>query len=185
MYRNLDFLVKALSVVDVLFVSALLSLLIFRQKIIAIFRPKKIITLCDPLLKHELFHMCFSRILLTFEEHLFKETSLNGCFRLLQQRGFTRELYVSFPGKHCYQEFSHLNVKIPHSKLFQGEYLLPRGSTYLLVNKYWGSSYFPVNNYWEVLFTREYLLTVIPVRILFVACRKFRMVRTSNEPGWM
>ena len=83
MYRNLDFLVKALSVVDVLFVSALLSLLIFRQKIIAIFRPKKIITLCDPL-KHELFHMCFLRILLTFEEHLFKETSLNGCFPLLQ-----------------------------------------------------------------------------------------------------
>ena len=56
MYRNLDFLVKGLSVVDVLFVSALLSLLIFRQKIVAIFRPKKIIiTPCDPLLKHKLF----------------------------------------------------------------------------------------------------------------------------------
>ena len=115
---------------------------------------------CHLLLKHELFHMCFSMILLTFQEHLFKETSLNGCFRLLQQRGFTRELYAYFPGKHCYQEFSHLNVKIPHSKLFHGQYLLPRGSTYLLVNKYWGSSYFPVNIQWVVLFTWEYLLKV-------------------------
>ena len=85
MYRNLDFLVKALTVVGVLFVSALISLFIFPQKIVAIFRPKEImITPCDPLLKHELFHMCFSRILLTFQEHLFKETSLNGCFSLLQ-----------------------------------------------------------------------------------------------------
>ena len=67
MYRNLDFLVKALTVVGVLFVSALISLFIFRQKIVAIFRPKEImITPCDPLLKHELFHICFSRILLTF-----------------------------------------------------------------------------------------------------------------------
>ena len=41
MYRNLDFLVKALTVVGVLFVSALISLFIFRQKIVAIFRPKE------------------------------------------------------------------------------------------------------------------------------------------------
>ena len=70
-HQNLDFLAKALSVVGVLFVSALMSLFTFRQKIVAIFRPKEIIiTPCDPLLKHELFHMCFSRILATFEEHL-------------------------------------------------------------------------------------------------------------------
>ena len=56
MYRNLDFLVKALSVVGALFVSALMSLFVIRQKIVAIFRPKKIIiTPCDPLLKHKLF----------------------------------------------------------------------------------------------------------------------------------
>ena len=54
-------------------------------------------------------------------------------------------------------------MKMRHSKLFQGKYLFPGGSTYLLVNKYWGSSYFPVNNYWGVLFPREYLLTVTPV----------------------
>ena len=98
MHRNLDFLVKALAVVGVLFVSALMSSFIFRQKIVAIFRPKEImITPCDRLLEHELFHMCFSMILLTFEEHLFRETSLNGCFRLLQHRGFTREInmYIS------------------------------------------------------------------------------------------
>ena len=68
---------------------------------------------------------------------------------------------VYFLGKHCYQE--HLNMKILHSKLFQGEYLFPWGRTYLLVNKYWRSSYFSVNNYRGVLITREYLLTVTPV----------------------
>ena len=41
MYGNLDFLVKALSVVGVLYVSVLMSLFIFRQKIIAISRPKR------------------------------------------------------------------------------------------------------------------------------------------------
>ena len=41
MYRNLDFLVEALTVVGFLFVSALISLFIFRQKIVAIFRPKE------------------------------------------------------------------------------------------------------------------------------------------------
>ena len=60
MYRNLDFLVKALSVVGALFVSALMSLFVFRQKIVAIFRPKKIIiTPCDPFLKHKLFYVFF------------------------------------------------------------------------------------------------------------------------------
>ena len=60
MHRNLDFLFKALAVVGVLFVSALMSLFIFRQKIVAIFRPREImITPCDPLLEHEIFHMCF------------------------------------------------------------------------------------------------------------------------------
>ena len=52
MYQNLDFLVKALTVLGALFVSALMSLFIFRQKIVAIFRPKEImITPCDPLLQ--------------------------------------------------------------------------------------------------------------------------------------
>ena len=65
MYRNLDFFVRALTVVGILFLSALMSLFIFRPKIAAIFRPKEImITPCDPLLK-QLFDM-FSRILLIF-----------------------------------------------------------------------------------------------------------------------
>ena len=67
-------------------------------------------------------------------------------------------IYVYFLGRHRYQEY--LNVEILHPKLFQGEHLFPGGSTYLLVNKYWGSSYFPVNNYWGVPCTQEYLLTV-------------------------
>ena len=53
-------------------------------------------------------------------------------------------------------------MKIPHSNLFQGEYLFPEGSNYLLVNKYWGSKYFRVNNYWGVIFFGEYLLIVSP-----------------------
>ena len=67
MYRNLDFLFEALIVVGALCVSALMSLFIFRQKIVAIFRLKEImIAPCHLLLKHELFHICFSMILLTF-----------------------------------------------------------------------------------------------------------------------
>ena len=65
-----------------------------------------------------------------------------------------------FLGKYYSQEY--LKVKIPHANLFQGEYLFPEASNYLLANKYWGSEYFPVNNYWGVLFFREYLLTVTP-----------------------
>ena len=154
MFRNLDFLVKALTVVGVLFVSALMSLFIFRQKIVAIFRPKEImITPCDPLLKHELLHICFSQILLTFQEHLFKETSLNGCFRLLQQRGFAREYICIFLRKTLLPGvFKCENTAI--QAISRGA-LIPGGSAYLLVNKYWGSSYFQVNNYWAVLFTRE------------------------------
>ena len=66
-----------------------------------------------------------------------------------------------FLGKYYSREY--LKVKIPHSNLFEGEYLFLEGSNYLLVNKYWGSKYFPVNNYWGVLLFGEYLLTVIPV----------------------
>ena len=61
-----------------------------------------------------------------------------------------------------YYSREYLKVKIPYSNLFQGEYLFPEGSNYLLVNKYWGSKYFPVNNYWGVLFFGEYLITVTP-----------------------
>ena len=51
-----------------------------------------------------------------------------------------------FLGKYCPREY--LNVKILHSKLFQGECLFLGGSTYLLVSKLVkGSSHFPVNNY--------------------------------------
>ena len=57
-------------------------------------------------------------------------------------------------------------MKIPHSNLFQGEYLSLEGSNYLLVNEYWGSKYFPVNNYWGALFFGEYLLTVTPGKLL-------------------
>ena len=58
----------------------------------------------------------------------------------------------------------YLNLKIPRSKLFQGEYFYFVVSTNLLVNKYWGSSYFHVNSYWGVLSSGEYLLTVTPAR---------------------
>ena len=51
-------------------------------------------------------------------------------------------------------EIVGLPCRLQISKLFQGEYVLPGGSTYLLVNKYWGSSYFPVNNYSGVIFFR-------------------------------
>ena len=39
-----------------------------------------------------------------------------------------------FLGKYYSREY--FNVKIPHSKLFQGEYLFPGGSTYLIVKKH-------------------------------------------------
>ena len=58
-----------------------------------------------------------------------------------------------------YYFLEHLNVKIPHSKLYQGKCWFPAGSTYLLLNMYWWNSYFPVNNYLIVEFCGEYLLT--------------------------
>ena len=71
-----------------------------------------------------------------------------------------------FLGKYNSREY--LKVKVLHSNLFQGEYLFPEESNYLLVNKYWGSKYFPVQNYWEVLFLGEYLLTVTPVTLALI-----------------
>ena len=59
-----------------------------------------------------------------------------------------------FLGK--YYSRDYLKVKIPHPRLFQGKYLFPGGSTYLLVNTYLGSNYFPVNNYCGVLLSEEY-----------------------------
>ena len=55
------------------------------------------------------------------------------------------------------------NVKIPYSKLFQGEYLFLEGSTYLIVNKYWESSHFPGNGYWPVILSAQHLLIITPV----------------------
>ena len=107
----------------------------------------------------------FSRI----QKYLFKLTSLSDSFRLFQQRGFTREYVL---GKNYSREY--LNVKIPRSKLFEGEHLFPKMSTYLLVNMYWRSSYFSVNNYWRVLFPGKYLLTVTPV---FFALLQVTLVR--------
>ena len=99
MYRNLDFLVKALTSWCLIYFGFNV-IIYFSSKNSSYFQSKEImITPCDPLLKHELFHMCFSTILLTFQEHLFKETPLNGLFRLLQQRGFTRECRCIFPRK--------------------------------------------------------------------------------------
>ena len=57
---------------------------------------------------------------------------------------------IYFLGK--YYSWRYLNVKIPHSKLSQEDYLFHGGSTYLLEKKFWGSSYFPKNNYLEALF---------------------------------
>ena len=61
-----------------------------------------------------------------------------------------------FLGKYYSREY--LNVKIPHFRLFQGEYLFPGGSTYWLVNMYWGSGYILVNNYWWVIFFRRVII---------------------------
>ena len=74
-------------------------------------------------------------------------------------------------------------MKIPHSSLFQGGYLFPEGSNYLLINKYWGSKYFPVNNYWGVLFFGEYLLTVAPVFLKFSSLMRdfFRFVSNKKR----
>ena len=162
MYRNFDFLVKALTVVGVLFLFALMSLFIFRQKIVAIFRPKEI--MITPCIKTWAFwHVVFK----DFAYFLGTPISRNIFEWLLPFTSIERlHKGVYFLGKHCYQEY--LYVKILHSKLFQGEYLFPGGCTYLLVTKYWWSSYSPVNNYWWVLFAREYLLTVALPKLVWI-----------------
>ena len=105
---------------------------------------------------------------------------------------FNREASLrctNFVGKHYSRKY--LNVKIPHSKLFRGEYLLPGGSTYLLVNKYWGSSYFSVKSYFGELFSGEYLLTVTPAHYywqishleLFFSTTAL-VIRGKHTPGY-
>ena len=55
-------------------------------------------------------------------------------------------LFISIEKLHKAVQFSckkyysreYLSVEITHSKLFQGGYLFRGGSTYLLINKYWG-----------------------------------------------
>ena len=107
--------------------------------------------------KHELFHRYFFQGFCL----LFRNTYLKNHFSVAGLVYFNREAsYWSayFLGK--YYSRKYLNVKIPHSKLFQGECLLHGGSTYLLGNMSWRSSYFSVNNHWGVFFSREYLFTV-------------------------
>ena len=92
---------------------------------------------------------------------LFRNTNLNEHLWAAASLYYNREASqgsIYFLGDYYSREY--LNMKILHSKLFQGEYLFPGGSIYLLVNKYWGSNYCPLNNYWRVLFSVEYLLTV-------------------------
>ena len=74
--------------------------------------------------KLELFCRYFSIVFLTFLEHLFKEKTFKWLLPLIAIERY------------------HKKMKILHSKLFQGEYIFPDESTYLLVSKYWESSYF-------------------------------------------
>lgn len=93
------------------------------------------------LLKHELFHWYFSYL-------LFRNTYLRGHLWVAARVYFNKEVSqrsAYFPEK--YYSRKYLKVKIPNSKLYQGEYLILEGSTYLLLNNYCVSSYFPVNNY--------------------------------------
>ena len=64
---------------------------------------------------------------------------------------FNRE--VSQESKYFLGKYCNLNMKIPHTELFQEEYLFLGGSTLLQVNKYSRSSYFPINNYCGVCFS--------------------------------
>ena len=64
---------------------------------------------------------------------------------------FNRE--VSQESKYFLGKYFNLNMKIPHTELFQEEYLFLGGSTLLQVNKYSRSSYFPINNYCGVCFS--------------------------------
>ena len=93
-----------------------------------------------------------------------------------------------FLGKYYSREY--LKVKIPHSNLFQGEYLFPEGNNYLLVTKYWGSKYIPVNDYWGALFFGEYLLTVTPEQevscescLIFSNLSLYRKLRDIRMPA--
>ena len=94
--------------------------------------------------EHELFHRHFSVFVLPFR---------NTCLKELIW--VTASIY--------FNKAASINVKIPHYKLFQGEYLFPGGSSYLIVNKYWESSYFPVNDYWPAIFSGQHLLMITPV----------------------
>ena len=67
---------------------------------------------------------------------LIQRNTLKGASVYFNRNALQGSTY--FLGKYCSRKY--LNLKIPHSKLFQGEYLFPRGSTYLLVNKYCRSS---------------------------------------------
>ena len=79
--------------------------------------------------EHELFHRYFSKILPYLKEHVLVAASVY--FHREASQGST---YTYFLVKYYSREY--LNVEIPYLKLFQGEYLFPGRSTYLLVNKY-------------------------------------------------
>ena len=64
---------------------------------------------------------------------------------------FNRE--ASQESKYSLGKYYNLNMKIPHTELFLGEYLFLGGSTLLQVNKYSRNSYFPTNNYWGARFS--------------------------------
>ena len=64
---------------------------------------------------------------------------------------FNRE--ASQESKYSLGTYYILNMKVPHTELFLGEYLFLGGSTLLQVNKYSRSSYFPTNNYWGARFS--------------------------------
>ena len=66
---------------------------------------------------------------------------------------FNRE--ASQESKYSLGKCYNLNMKIPHTELFLGEYLFLGGITLLQVNKYSRSSYFPINNYWGYVFPRH------------------------------
>ena len=77
------------------------------------------------------FRVTFQGFCLLFRNTYLKELKVatSGYFNKEISQGSTY-----FLGR-CYSQ-EYLNVKIPRLKLFQGEYLSPGGSTYLLVNKY-------------------------------------------------
>ena len=77
----------------------------------------------------------FPGIFQEFRLH-FRNTILKGHLWVASSVHFNREASqwsTYFLGK--YYSSKHLNVKISHSKLFEGECLFTGGSAYLLVNK--------------------------------------------------